>query len=46
MDHLGFAHTHNAWLDIADIGGVIPFFSFILYLCDRIYELGFIYFLP
>ena len=31
MDHLEQAHAHNAWLDIADIGGVIPFFAFVIY---------------
>lgn len=39
MDHLGQAHTHNAWLDIADIGGVIPFFAFVIYTLLTIYEL-------
>lgn len=38
MDHLGYGHTHNAWLDIADIGGVIPFFSFIGYTILTVYE--------
>lgn len=39
MDHLEQAHTHNAWLDIADIGGLIPFFAFVLYTGLTIYEL-------
>lgn len=39
MDHLEQAHTHNAWLDMADIGGVIPFFAFVLYTILTIYEM-------
>lgn len=39
MDHLGYGHTHNAWLDMADIGGLIPFFAFVLYTGLTIYEL-------
>lgn len=39
MDHLEQAHTHNAWLDMADIGGVIPFFAFVIYTGLTIYEL-------
>lgn len=39
MDHLGYAHAHNVWLDIADIGGIIPFTSFVGYTAITIYEL-------
>ena len=39
MDHLEQAHAHNAWLDMADIGGVIPFFAFVIYTFLTIYEL-------
>lgn len=38
MDHLGYGHTHNAWLDIADVGGLLPFFAFIIYTVITGYE--------
>ena len=39
MDHLEQAHTHNAWLDIADIGGVIPFFTYVVYTIYTIFDM-------
>ena len=39
MDHLEQAHAHNAWLDIADIGGVIPFFAFVIYTVYTVIDL-------
>lgn len=35
----GYPHAHNAWLDIANMGGVIPFFAFAAYTFLTIYEL-------
>lgn len=31
MTFMGYAHAHNAWIDVAAAGGVIPFVSFALY---------------
>lgn len=39
MDHLGYDHTHNLWLDIADIGGIIPFVTFAGYTVITAFEL-------
>lgn len=39
MNFLGYAHSHNTWIDIADAAGVIPFFAFAAYTFLTIYEL-------
>ena len=39
MDFMGYPHAHNAWLDIANMAGVIPFFAFAAYTFLTIYEL-------
>lgn len=39
MNFLGYAHSHNTWIDIADAAGVIPFFSFAAYTLLTIYEM-------
>ncbi len=39
MDFLGYPHAHNAWLDMANMGGLIPFFAFSAYTFLTIYEL-------
>ena len=39
MNFLGYAHSHNTWIDIADAAGVIPFFAFAVYTFLTIYEL-------
>ena len=39
MNFLGYAHSHNTWIDIADAAGVIPFFSFVAYTFLTIYEM-------
>lgn len=39
MNFLGYAHSHNTWIDIADAAGVIPFFAFAAYTFLTIYEM-------
>lgn len=39
MDFLGYGHAHNAWIDIADAAGVIPFFAFVAYTIISFFEL-------
>lgn len=39
MDFLGYGHAHNAWIDIADKGGVVPFFAFIIFTFISVFEL-------
>lgn len=39
MSFMGYPHAHNAWLDMANMGGVIPFFAFAAYTFITIYEL-------
>ena len=39
MNFMGYPHAHNAWLDIANMAGVIPFFAFAAYTFLTIYEL-------
>lgn len=39
MDFLGYAHAHNAWLEMANSAGLIPFFSFTAYTVFSVYEL-------
>lgn len=39
MDFMGYPHAHNAWLDIANMGGLIPFFAFAAYTFLTVYEL-------
>ena len=36
---LGREFCHNTWLDMANAGGVIPFFAFVLYTVYTLYEL-------
>ena len=40
MDFMGYGHAHNAWIDIADAGGVIPFFTFVNYTIYTMFDLG------
>ena len=39
MDFMGYPYAHNAWLDMANEAGWIPFFSFAAYTIHVIYEL-------
>lgn len=39
MDFLGYPHAHNAWLDMANMAGIIPFFAFAGYTIFTVYEL-------
>ena len=39
MDFMGYPYAHNAWLDMANEAGWIPFFSFVAYTIHVIYEL-------
>lgn len=39
MNFMGYPHAHNAWLDMANMGGLIPFFAFVAYTLLTIYEL-------
>ena len=39
MDFMGYPYAHNAWLDMANEAGWIPFFSFAFYTFHVIYEL-------
>ena len=39
MSFMGYPHAHNAWLDIANMAGVIPFFAFAAYTFLTVYEL-------
>lgn len=39
MDFMGYPHAHNAWLDIANMGGLIPFFAFSAYTFLTVFEL-------
>lgn len=39
MSFMGYPHAHNAWLDMANMGGIIPFFAFVIYTLVTIYEL-------
>ena len=38
MDFGEISHAHNTWLDIANAGGLIPFFSFVAYTAYTVYE--------
>ena len=39
MDFMGYPYAHNAWLDMANEAGWIPFFAFAFYTFHVIYEL-------
>ncbi len=39
MDFMGYPYAHNAWLDMANMGGLIPFFAFAAYTFLTVYEL-------
>ena len=39
MEFMGYGHAHNAWIDIADAAGVIPFFAFVIYTFISVFEL-------
>lgn len=39
MDFMGYPYAHNAWLDMANEAGWIPFFAFAIYTFHVIYEL-------
>lgn len=39
MDFMGYPYAHNAWLDMANEAGWIPFFSFVAYTVHVVYEL-------
>ena len=39
MYFMGYPYAHNAWLDMANEAGWIPFFSFVVYTFHVIYEL-------
>ena len=39
MDFMGYPYAHNAWLDMANEAGWIPFFAFVIYTLHVIYEL-------
>ena len=39
MDFMGYPYAHNAWLDMANEAGWIPFFSFVAYTIHVVYEL-------
>lgn len=39
MDFMGYPYAHNAWLDMANEAGWIPFFAFAVYTFHVIYEL-------
>lgn len=39
MDFMGYPYAHNAWLDMANMAGWIPFFAFTGYTFHAIWEL-------
>lgn len=39
MSFMGYPYAHNAWLDMANMGGLIPFFAFAAYTFLTVYEL-------
>lgn len=39
MDFMGYPYAHNAWLDMANMAGWIPFFAFTAYTFHVIWEL-------
>lgn len=39
MDFMGYPYAHNAWLDMANMAGLIPFFAFAAYTIHVVYEL-------
>lgn len=39
MDFMGYPYAHNAWLDMANMAGLIPFFAFAAYTVHVVYEL-------
>lgn len=39
MSFMGYPYAHNAWLDMANMGGLIPFFAFSAYTFLTVYEL-------
>lgn len=39
MSFMGYPYAHNAWLDMANFGGLIPFFAFSAYTFLTVYEL-------
>ena len=39
MDFMGYPYAHNAWLDMANEAGWIPFFAFAVYTFHVVYEL-------
>lgn len=39
MDFMGYPYAHNAWLDMANMAGWIPFFAFTAYTVHVVWEL-------